>query len=113
MAILWISAAPAISHSVQSRAGGIGFEICSALGFKVVGVADLENPQPAAPSSLLHSLDHCPYCAAHLGVGAPQSAAVNVVLLPLHFAIPQPVLATSYTLHAWHHAPSRGPPPIA
>ena len=112
-AILWISAAPAISHAVQARAGGVGIEICSSLGAKFVSVADLENPQPTAPSSLIHSLDHCPYCTAHLGVAAPPSAALSVVLLPLHFAAPQPLHEAAHTPRAWHHAPSRAPPPIA
>lgn len=112
-AIMWISAAPAISHAIQARSGGIGIAICSSLGPKFVAAADLEDPQPTVPTSLVNSLDHCPYCAANLGVDAPPPAAVAVVLLPLHFAAPQALFEPAYKRHAWHHAPSRAPPPIA
>jgi hypothetical protein len=113
LAILWVALAPTISHAVQGRSGALWVEICSALGSKVVSVADLDG-QPAAPASTLqHALDHCPYCALQFSAAAPPASSVEVRLLPLQFAPPRIFLAAPYTLHAWHHAPSRAPPSIA
>jgi len=113
LAILWIALAPTISHAVQGRSGDLWVEICSSLGSKVVSVADLDDQQPVQPPSLLHTLEHCPYCALQSGPAAPPAAAAKVVLLPLHFAPPRLFLAAPYTLHAWLRAPSRAPPSIA
>ena len=74
-----------------------------------VDVAVLSSPL----SSLLHSLEHCPYCSLQVVASAPPPTPAGVFLLPLTFEVPLLVLAAPRTLHAWRHALSRGPPSIA
>jgi len=113
LAILWMSLAPTLSHAWSGAADGAWTEICSAPGARLVSFAEPDATQPAPSSALLHALDHCPYCALQFGTGAPPSPSFGVVLLPLAFEVPRLFLAAPYTLYAWHHAPSRGPPSFA
>jgi hypothetical protein len=114
LAILWISLAPTIAHAMQGKAGELWIEICSSFGSRIVSVADLDGQQPTPPSTLLHSLEHCPYCSLQFSASAPPPfAPVGLALLPLDFAVPRLFLAAPYTLYAWHHAPSHGPPSSA
>ena len=76
-------------------------------------VVDLPDPHPSPQSSLLHSLEHCPYCSLQAAASAPPPTPAGVFLLPLTFEVPLLFLAAPRTLHAWRHALSRGPPSIA
>ena len=111
--MLIASLAPTLSQAFHGHAGGLWIEVCSSLGAGTSVVIDLPDPQPSPQSSLLHSLEHCPYCSLHAAAYAPPPTPASVFLLPLTFEVPLLFLAAPRTLHAWRHALSRGPPSIA
>ena len=111
--MLIASLAPTLSQAFHGQAGGLWVEVCSSLGAGTAVVVDLPDTQPSPQSSLLHSLEHCPYCSLQAAASAPPPTPAGVFLLPLTFEVPLLFLAAPRTLHAWRHALSRGPPSIA
>ncbi len=105
--------APALSQAFHGSTGSLWIEVCSSVGAGTPVVMDLPDTNPASPSSLLHSLEHCPYCSLQAAASAPPPTPASVFLLPLTFEVPLLFLAAPRTLHAWRHALSRGPPSIA
>ncbi len=111
--MLIASLAPALSQAFHGSTSGLWVEVCSALGARTSVVIDLPDPQPSPQSSLLHSLEHCPWCSLQGAASAPPPTPASVFLLPLTFEVPLLFLAAPRTSHAWRHALSRGPPSIA
>ena len=111
--MLIASLAPTLSQAFDGKSGSLWLEVCSSLGAGSPVLVDVPDPQPSPQSSLLHSLEHCPYCAAHGVAMAPAPTPVRLSLLPLTFEVPLLFLAAPRTSHAWRHALSRGPPSIA
>ncbi|OYY65265.1 MAG: hypothetical protein B7Y51_03190 [Burkholderiales bacterium 28-67-8] len=111
--MLIASLAPTLSQAFHGNAGGLWIEVCSSLGAGTPVVVDLPDPHPSPQSSLLHTMEHCPYCSLQAAASAPPPTPAGVFLLPLTFEVPLLFLAAPRTLHAWRHALSRGPPSIA
>ena len=111
--MLIASLAPTLSQAFDGKSGSLWLEVCSSLGAGSPVLVDVPDPQPSPQSSLLHSLEHCPYCATHGVAMAPAPTPVRLSLLPLTFEVPLLFLAAPRTSHAWRHALSRGPPSIA
>ena len=111
--MLIASLAPTLSQAFDGKPGGMWLEVCSSLGAGMVVLVERPDSQPSPQSSLMHSLEHCPYCSFQSVAIAPAPTPVKLSLLPLSFEVPLLFLAAPHTSHAWRHALSRGPPSIA
>ena len=111
--MLIASLAPTLSQAFHGQSGDLWLEVCSSLGAGSPVLVDVPEPQPSPQPSLLHSLEHCPYCSLQSVAIAPAPTPARLSLLPLSFEVPLLFLAAPHTSHAWRHALSRGPPSIA
>ena len=111
--MLIASLAPTLSQAFDDKPGGLWLEVCSSLGAGTAVLVERPESQPSPQSSLMHSLEHCPYCSFQNVAIAPAPTPVKLSLLPLSFEVPLLFLAAPHTSHAWRHALSRGPPSIA
>jgi hypothetical protein len=111
--MLVASLAPTLSQAFDGKPGGLWLEVCSSLGAGTAVLVERPESQPSPQSSLMHSLEHCPYCSFQSVAIAPAPTPVKLSLLPLSFEVPLLFLAAPHTSHAWRHALSRGPPSIA
>jgi hypothetical protein len=119
LAILLNALSPSLSYAyaaLHANANGATLEVCSARG-AVYTQADLAPAIQAATSatdSVLHHIEHCPFCMSHAGSFAlppPQSTPLAVMdghdrYPPLFYQAPQPQFA-------WLAASPRGPPAAA
>jgi hypothetical protein len=103
LAVLFAALAPTVSHAQAASTPAALTEMCTADGFT-----------KKTPDSIMHGMEHCPYCATHGGSPAlpPHTLAGFAVIgghdfyPPLFYAAPQP-------LHTWRAASPRGPPVIS
>ena len=106
LAILVGALAPAVSPALQPPGGSTWVEVCSALGAKLVKVADDSSSAPAGPL-----LEHCPYCSLHASDLALPPAALPVpVFIATHAGPPERFFTAPRTPFAWAAALPRAPP---
>ena len=110
IAVVMAVIAPTISHALQGELKTGWIELCSALGSRWVKPGDLNAGTDSAPVSVLHAVEHCPYCSLQSMALASPPAAVGVALSRLSFELPCAVAATLRAPDAWRSAQPRGPP---
>jgi hypothetical protein len=114
-AILLNALAPSVSHALAALRGAPTLvEVCSVAGSKMVAV-DQAAPDgaPSSSDSVLHHLEHCPYCINHAGSAMPPPA------LPTPFAVrgghdvfPSLFYHAPTPLFSWSAANPRAPPAV-
>lgn len=116
LAILLNVLSPSLSYALTAQhvnASAAAIEICSASG-TVYTQADLAPKSKSTTDSVLHHIDHCPFCMSHAGsIGLPPPASSPLVLItghdlypPLFYQAPQPQFV-------WMGAQPRGPPQLS
>ena len=116
LAILLNALSPSLSYafaSLHANANSAAVEICSASG-AVYTQADLAPAARSTTDSVLHHIEHCPFCMNHAGsVAFPPSSSSPLAVItghdhypPLFYQAPQPQFA-------WLGASPRGPPSAA
>lgn len=119
LAILLNALSPSLSYafaSLHANANGAPVDICSASG-AVYTQADLASAFKSATSttdSVLHHIEHCPFCMNHAGsVGLPPPASAPLAVIAGHDAYPPLFYQAPQPQFAWLAARPRGPPSLA
>lgn len=113
LAILLNALSPSLSYafaSLHANTNSAAVEICSASG-AVYTQADLAPAVKSTTDSVLHHIEHCPFCMNHAGSVAlpPPTLSLLAVITghdhypPLFYQAPRPQFA-------WLGASPRGPP---
>lgn len=113
LAILLNALSPSLSYafaSLHANTNSAAVEICSASG-AVYTQADLAPAAKSTTDSVLHHIEHCPFCMNHAGSAAlpPPTLSPLAVITghdlypPLFYQAPRPQFA-------WLAASPRGPP---
>ena len=106
IAVAMASLAPTISQAVAD-AQGYKVEICSAMGTKMVSMADdSTTKQDQAKKS-------CPYCLTHVTYVLPTLMALNFVEPAKLNIYPQLFYKSPKPLTAWITPPNQAPPQLA
>ena len=109
VSIAMASLAPTISQAISVAEQGKGFtvEVCTAMGTKMVSMADdVENKHEQNKKA-------CPYCLAHTACALPVNAALNFAQPKALSLYPQLFYKSPKPLTAWITPPNQAPPYIA
>ena len=100
LAVLFSALAPTVSHALAASTTAALSDMCS------VG-----EPTKKAPTSVMHGMEHCAYCALHGGMPAlPPSASAGFAVIGGHDFYPPLFYRAPQALHTWRAAKPRGPP---
>lgn len=106
IAVAMASLAPTVSQAVAD-AGGYKVEICSAMGTKMVSIADDSTTKQD------QSKKSCPYCLTHATYALQTSIASNFVEPGKLNIYPQLFYKSPKLLTAWITPPHQAPPQLA
>ena len=116
LAILLNALSPSLSYAyaaLHANANNAAVEICSASG-AVYTQADLAPAVKSTTDSVLHHIEHCPFCLNHAGsVGLPPPALSPLAAVTGHDAYPPLFYQAPQPQFAWLAASPRGPPSLA
>ncbi|WP_219116801.1 DUF2946 domain-containing protein [Janthinobacterium sp. UMAB-56] len=112
LAILLNALSPSLSYafaSLHANANNATVEICSASG-AVYTQAYLAPAAKSTTDTVLHHIEHCPFCMGHAGnVGLPPSSS-SLLVVTGHDDYPPQFYQAPRTTFAWLGASPRGPP---
>lgn len=113
LAILLNALSPSLSYafaSLQANANGTTVEICSASG-AVYTQAYLAPAARSTTDSVLHHIEHCPFCMSHAGnVGLPPPTLSPLAVTTGHDHYRPLFYQAPRAPFAWLGASPRGPP---
>jgi len=110
-AVLLSLLAPSISFAAARDAGASWQEICSVGGFKLIKVADGQNPKSSPPVGTATHPEHCPFCFTHAGsFGLPPTVEFSLPVVTGSNASPILFYQSPHPLYIWSTAQSRAPP---
>ncbi|APA69004.1 hypothetical protein YQ44_15710 [Janthinobacterium sp. 1_2014MBL_MicDiv] len=116
LAILLNALSPSLSYafaSLHANANNAAVEICSASG-AVYTQADLAPAATSPTDSVLHHIEHCPFCMNHAGsVGLPPPSSSPLAVITGHDRYPALSYEAPQPQFAWLSASPRGPPALA
>lgn len=114
-AILMNALLPSLSHAMAARQGGASLmEICTVAGPRLIRVDAPADPAQAPADSLLHHLEHCPFCATHAAVlGMPPALPLPFAVIGGHDLFPSLFYQSPSPLFSWSRPHSRAPPATA
>lgn len=113
LVILLNALAPSISHALTSiDSKGQWVEICSADGTRYVSL-DGSAPVKAPLDSVLHHLEHCPFCGTDGGAPPLQIAPATAFALTSGYDVFPALYYQSHApLFTWSRANPRAPPTL-
>ena len=113
LAILLNALSPSLSYafaSLHANANSAAVEICSASG-AVYTQADLAPAARSTTDSVLHHIEHCPFCMNHAGsVALPPPTLSPLAIITGHDHYPPLFYQAPRPQFAWLGASPRGPP---
>ena len=113
LAILLNALSPSLSYafaSLHANANSAAVEICSASG-AVYTQAYLAPAARSTTDSVLHHIEHCPFCMNHAGsVALPPSSSSPLAVITGHDHYPPLFYQAPRPQFAWLGASPRGPP---
>ncbi|MFZ4874386.1 DUF2946 domain-containing protein [Janthinobacterium sp. Mn2066] len=112
-AILLNALAPSMSHAMAAMRGNTSLlDVCTSSGSRLIKVDLAEDPASQAPAdSLLHHLEHCPYCASHATpLGMPPASTMPFAVLGGHEVFPSLFYHSPAPLFTWSLSHPRAPP---
>ena len=116
LAILLNALSPSLSYAFASQhanANNAAVDICSASG-AVYTQADLAPAATSTTGSVLHHIEHCPFCISHAGsVGLPPPSSAPLPVIMGHDDYPPLFSQVPRAPFAWLAASPRGPPSAA
>ena len=112
-AILLGTLMPAVSHLLRAGGSDGWVEVCTSLGSKWVSTDSSESSGSQQAPSVLHALEHCPYCSLHAGaLGLPPEQATVALQPVLRPEIARRFLAAPHAQITWIAGQPRAPPPV-
>ncbi|MFZ4878206.1 DUF2946 domain-containing protein [Janthinobacterium sp. Mn2066] len=115
LAILLNVLSPSLSYAFASQhinANTAAIEICSASG-TVYTQADLAPRSKSTTDSVLHHIQHCPFCMGHAGSLGLPPASLPLALITGHDVYPPLFYQAPQPQFAWLDAQPRGPPRLS
>lgn len=116
LAILFNVLSPSLSYALTAQhvnAYAAALEICSASG-TVYTQADLAPKGKSTTDSVLHHIDHCPFCMSHAGsFGLPPPSSSPLALIMGHDLYPPLFYQSPQPQFVWMGAQPRGPPQLS
>jgi hypothetical protein len=112
-AILLAALAPSISQAINAAkgSGASWAEICTASGFKLTKIGDIDSSTSQTPAEKSMHFEHCPFCFMHAGsVGLPPSNALTLPIASSELPLPSLFYQVPRPLFIWAAAQSRAPP---
>jgi len=112
-AVTFAALAPAISHSVATRAGQAWVEICGAAGIQRVAIDRDSKPSPSGGHEF--GGGHCPFCRVqdHTPVLPAPVFALFVLFAIRRCALSAPPSQPPRAISLWAPALSRAPPVLS
>ena len=111
LAILLNALAPSISHALSAASGSSNMtEVCTVTGTKLVS-NDQASVEKSSTDSVLHHLEHCPFCMTHAGTFAlPGPLPLSFAVSGGHGLFPALFYHSPAPLFSWSGANPRAPP---
>jgi hypothetical protein len=112
-AILLNALAPSMAHAFSRNSPTNLFEVCSASGAKVT-LGDQGAASKSPSGSVVHHMEHCPFCMNHAGTFALPSVMVpQFAVAGAQRQFPSLFYHSPTPLFSWSRANPRAPPALS